>query len=673
MKFLIIDDNPDSVTLLTRYLKKNLKNVTDVISALNGEDGLELARKEFPDIILLDLIMPGMDGFKVLNLLKSDTRTRNIPVVIVTSQLKDKSTKLKAISVGADSFINFPVAEDELIKQIKKVIKQNDKFLLINKYKKKLGSIVSDKGDYVELDGEAENIFEDLKTNYSELIHLSENLMREVEKNQLLLKALKLSEEKFKILFDQSKDFIFLLKKEKEDLIIKDVNKTALIELDLKKDEILNKSLLKLYSEDSKSICNYIQNLTAGKISYVELTHKTKLGKLIEVEVTATNIVVGEEKLIYLAERDITQRNKMLQTVKKLSRVVEESPVSIIITDTDGKIEYVNKYFTELTGYEFDEVKGKNPNILKSGYHSKEFYAELWSVITGGDIWYGEFRNKKKNGEVYWESSIITPITDKDGVIINYVGLNQDITVQKQLADQLRKAKEEAERANKLKSEFLAIISHEIRTPVNVLINYSNLLIEELIDNPDELVLLSREGIQNAGKRLIRTIDLLLNFSMLETGNFELDKKENDIQEILEEIVKEFHSIAEEKKVELRIEILTKDKKVFCDRYSIIQILSNLLDNALKFTDEGVVKLKLYVNAHGKKVLCIEDSGIGINDTDLNKIFNPFWQADTGYSRQFEGLGLGLAVVKRYCDLNGFKIKVDSKKGKGSKFLIIFD
>jgi PAS domain S-box-containing protein len=669
MKCLIINDDKSSWSLLKRYISANLE-IKKFLFAENGKIGIELAIEELPDFILLDLVMPIMDGFNTLNLLKEEPLTRNIPVVVITGQLKNEESRLKAISIGTDSFLNFPVKENELIDQIKRVLKERDRYFILNKYKRRLEGL-GDEKKISDLSNESKSYVNQLRTNYSELIHIGEDLLKEVDDNQKLLEALRTEEVKFKILFDEARELIFLLKKSDSDYIIRDVNTTALNKLEAKKEELLNKSIFEFLEEENAPAI--IEELLLDKNKNAFLTHKTSGGNIVEVEIHIHKIVISEEEIIYLTERDITIENKLLETIKKLSRVVEESPVSIIITDTSGNFEYINNYFTELTGYEFSDVKGKSTRMLKSGFHSPEIYTELWRIINGGDVWFGELKNKKKNGEFYWESLIISPIADKDGVITNFVSIGQDITEKKKLVDELKKAREEAEKANMLKSEFVAMISHEIRTPVNVMVNYANLLLEEFIDNSSELAMLSREGIQTAGNRLIKTVELLLNLSMIETGNVELDIKKNDLAEIIDEIKKEFQNQAADKGLKLSADILTENTISLCDKYSIVQILSNLLDNAIKFTEEGNVSIKLYQNKKGKKVISVEDTGIGIDKAELKNIFNPFWQAHRGYTRDFDGLGLGLSVVKKYCDANDLSISVISHKGKGSIFSIEFN
>ena len=139
-------------------------------------------------------------------------------------------------------------------------------------------------------------------------------------------------------------------------------------------------------------------------------------------------------------------------------------------------IEYVNKKFCEVTGYYKEEVSGKNPRILKSDNHDKNFYTELWNHILSGKDWQGEMLNKKKNGELYWESSLISPLVNTKGEITNYIAVKEDITEKKKMIDDLIRAKELADQSNKLKDAFIANMSHEIRTPLNGILGLTSLI-----------------------------------------------------------------------------------------------------------------------------------------------------------------------------------------------------
>ena len=357
----------------------------------------------------------------------------------------------------------------------------------------------------------------------------------------------------------------------------------------------------------------------------------------------------------------------------ELYRATEQSPVTVIMTDIEGNIEYVNPKFTEVTGYTFEEVIGQNPRLLKSGKHDDKFYKNLWETITSGKNWTGEFYNKKKNGELFWESASISPIRDNNNVITNFVGVKEDISEKKKMINDVLQAKKDAENADKMKSIFLAQMSHEIRTPINAMIGMATLIKYDLKETASEDTLKSFEIIDRAGGRIVRTIDLLLNLSEIQAGTYKPTPSFIDLHvDILAQIVADKMKIALKKGVDLGINIATDDTTVVADAYTVNQIFIQLIDNAIKYTNKGEVRINIRRNHNGSLIIEVEDTGIGIEDNYLSKMFEPFTQEEMGYTRKYEGNGIGLALVKTYSEINKAKVEVESVKGIGSTFRVIF-
>jgi signal transduction histidine kinase len=242
------------------------------------------------------------------------------------------------------------------------------------------------------------------------------------------------------------------------------------------------------------------------------------------------------------------------------------------------------------------------------------------------------------------------------------------------LNNELKLAKDKAEKSDRLKTHFLAQMSHEIRTPINTIFSFNSLLRDEMqeklnVDYPEIF-----EIIERAGKRIMRTIDSILQMSMLQTGNIEINyEKVNLSEDILNNVIKEFTAFADEKNLELNFTNETRKNIVEADSYMLTQLFGNLLDNAIKYTEQGKVEIRQFEDKDGKVCVEVSDTGIGISKDYIRNLFSPFSQEETGYTRKFDGNGLGLALVKRYCDLNNAGIQVDSKKGKGSKFTVTFN
>jgi len=237
----------------------------------------------------------------------------------------------------------------------------------------------------------------------------------------------------------------------------------------------------------------------------------------------------------------------------------------------------------------------------------------------------------------------------------------------------INKAKDEAEKANMLKTEFLAQISHEIRTPLNISLSFISKIKWELEDNLTPELLNDFIVIEKSDKRLIRTIDLILEMSEMQLGTYKPVFNDIDlINDVLENIHTDFLVQCKKKGLELNLIYRVENAKLNCDYQSVSKIFVNILDNAIKYTVLGKIDIILERNNKNELTVSIIDTGIGISNGFIPKLFEPFSQEEQGYSRSYEGNGLGLALVKKYCELNNASINVESEKKKGSKFTVTF-
>ncbi|MEE9430796.1 MAG: response regulator [Melioribacteraceae bacterium] len=277
----------------------------------------------------------------------------------------------------------------------------------------------------------------------------------------------------------------------------------------------------------------------------------------------------------------------------------------------------------------------------------------------------------RKDGSKIPVSLSGTIVKDKDG-IRRLDGTIEDISMQIKYQQGLIKAKEKAEESDKLKSEFLAGMSHEIRTPINTIMSYVSLLEDELKGKKsdfDEIF----HAIELGSLRITRTVDSILNMAQFQAGTFEVFKTKIDLEtEILKNLRDEFKNSAIQRGLELRFINDTEKTNLLGDKYSLTQLFVNLVDNALKYTKEGFVEVRTYNDEDGILSVDVKDSGIGISEEFLPTLFKSFTQEEQGYSRKFDGNGLGLALVKGYCKLNDAFIKVSSKKNIGTTFTVKF-
>ncbi|MDP2303298.1 MAG: PAS domain S-box protein [Ignavibacteria bacterium] len=404
----------------------------------------------------------------------------------------------------------------------------------------------------------------------------------------------------------------------------------------------------------------------------IELHGKHKSGKEFPLELSLAGWETTKGRFFTGIIRDITERKKIENELRNLSRAIEQNPVGVVITNLDGNIEYANPKVLETSGYSFEELIGQNPRIFSSGNKPKEEYKELWSTINSGKEWRGEFHNKKKNGELYWVSALISPIFGETGKIIRFLAIQENITEKKKMIGELIKAKEKAEEMNRLKSNFLANMSHELRTPLNGILGYASILTSSL-DNPEYNHM--TQSIFSSGKRLSETLNLILDLSRAETDAIEVFSKNINIVPIINNVIELYTESAFKKNLPLRSVISDENLFANLDENLFERTISNLVSNAIKFTEKGRITIEAGRETSGDKnwiYINVKDTGIGIPEDKIDMIWEEFRQVSEGISRNFEGTGLGLTLSKRIIELMKGIITVESKVGVGSVFTIKF-
>jgi PAS domain S-box-containing protein len=434
----------------------------------------------------------------------------------------------------------------------------------------------------------------------------------------------------------------------------------------------LNTNKLYLLNEVNFSAYLFDLNINERASHLFETRIKRKDDTIIDVEVHANCLRIESETMFFLSVRNITERINSAQMIKQLSTAVEQSPVTIVITDTDGRIEYVNKRFCSQTGYTSEEVIGKKTSLFKSGRHNQEFYKELWDTITDNRDWDGEFYNKKKNGEFYWEEARISPIVNENGVITHYLGVKADITKRKQAEIEVKNARKKTEELNRLKSSFLANMNHELRTPLIGILGFADILMEEL-KNPEQKEM--ADIILTSGRRLLECLNMILDLSRIEADDMQFEFVPVNIGQVVRDIYHSYNQSATDKNLEYTLYI--KDDKLLSriDSKVFTQIIGNILNNAIKFTEKGGVKVEIFSEVKHEKlfnIIKITDTGIGIAKEEQKFIFDEFRQAKEGLNRPYGGTGIGLTISKKYIELMGGSLKLESEPGVGSVFTICF-
>ena len=378
---------------------------------------------------------------------------------------------------------------------------------------------------------------------------------------------------------------------------------------------------------------------------------------------------LGELIGIGIIATDITRLKQTEATLHKLSRAVQQSPVSVVITDHEGEVEYVNPRFTEMTGFSRDEVMGQNLRILKSGRMLPELYQQLWDTINAGQIWQGELLNRKKQGGTYWEQATISPIRDNNGQITHFLAIKEDITEQKLLREQLIQSQ-------KMESvgQLAGGLAHDFNNLLGIIGGYASLLQLKLEDQ-HELQQLARH-IQSATEKAAALTHGLLAYSrqqLIRLEHHDLNRLVNDTAEFMGRILGN--------NTQLDITCSASPLIIHADNLQIEQVLYNLAANARDAMPEGgILSIETLLvpeddnflissglgTVEEYALLTVTDSGSGMDKETLKRLFDPFFTT----KQVGKGTGLGMSVAYGIIRQHNGYIQVQSKPGKGTVFRI---
>ncbi len=352
----------------------------------------------------------------------------------------------------------------------------------------------------------------------------------------------------------------------------------------------------------------------------------------------------------------IGEKRRTEREFKKLSRAIQFTGSSVIMTDRQGKIEYVNPKFTEMTGYEPFEVLGANPRILQSGKTPPATYRTLWETIVAGKDWHGEFLNRRKDGTLIWQSASISPVSLDRGKITHFVGVFEDISVKKQM--------------EQMKDELVSRVSHDLRTPLGI-IRWS---IEDLKDdlqgriNSEQAEVI--DGIRKNCERLEKVVGEVLDLTRLEAGKGKIRRVAINVADFLRERVKDMGPWADRNGLSLEADLPGEIPTLFADPEMMFRLVNNLIDNALRFARSRIV-LEAKVVEGGVRIGVIDD-GPGVAVGDREKIFGKFEQVfRKGGVNHSKGAGLGLAISREIVEKHGGRIWVEETPGGGAGFFFV--
>ena len=497
------------------------------------------------------------------------------------------------------------------------------------------------------------------------------------ERKQIEEKIL-LGEKKYRDIFNFSQVWICTHKLDGE---LMSVNPSACNLLGYTEQELVGTNLKNLLPENArkKFVEEYLTKIAAtgsdeglmsmlnkeGKANYLLYHNYLKFEK-------------GEPPYVIGFAQNITDKlqaeNALKQSEEKYRNIIDSMNMGMLEINLEGEILFANQRFCNMSGYSVDELLKQNATVLFFKNSIRNISSSVRKKHLAANKNY-EFEVKIKNGDSKWWLVSTAPLFHSDGTLKGTVSISLDITKQKTMEAEMRKAINQAEKSAHAKEIFLANMSHEIRTPINAIMGLGKLLSKGT--NLDEKQTFYLSSIRKASENLLVIIDDILDVSKIEAGEVNLEKIALDLNEIVSQVITMLQPKAEEKGLLLISEI---DENIALsllgDPYRINQVLINMVNNAIKFTDKGYIrlqaKLKDTINDTQTIVITIEDTGVGIDDEFIGKIFNTFSQEDETVVRKFGGTGLGMSIARQLMELMGGTIEVKSKKNFGTTIYLTF-
>lgn len=346
--------------------------------------------------------------------------------------------------------------------------------------------------------------------------------------------------------------------------------------------------------------------------------------------------------------------------VRMTERAINEHAI-IAITDPCGKIQYVNQKFCAVSKYSAEELIGKDHRVINSGYHTRDFFRNLWSTITKGEIWKGEIRNRAKDGSFYWVDTTIIPFLDEHGSLYQYVAIRTEVTTHKKLEAKMEEQVAELARSNDELEQFAYVVTHDLQEPLRAITSFVQLLRKYCNDQLDER---ANDLISHAvagTNRMQMLIDDLLTYAQVNASQAMTDV---NCDHLLSNVLIDLSIIIDECGA-----IVTRDKLPVVKGipFQFVQLFTNLINNALKFKRSQPPRIHVGVNDnHNEWVFSVTDNGIGIEAQSIDRIFRVFQRLHS--RKEYSGTGIGLAICKKVVEHHGGRIWVESEPNVGSSF-----
>jgi len=427
--------------------------------------------------------------------------------------------------------------------------------------------------------------------------------------------------------------------------------------------EVLGKQFIVLLQECCQD--SYLKELRNSRADHVipsllsgdcDGLGKRQDGSTFPIELAISQVTVKGQRLLIHIVRDVTERTLADQKLRQAASVFENATEGIVITDVDGTILSVNPAYTTITQLREEELVGKNPRMLQSGKHDREFYEQMWASISSSGHWQGEIWNRRKDGETFPQWVTINAIKDSRGRITNYVGVAWDIS--------------ELKASQRMKEAFITTISHELRTPLtSVLVSLGMLktnMQERLPEPAQKLIALAHSN----SRRLVRLISDILDIEKIEAGKMTFHFEPLELTALVNRVVEDSKALAEQAQVGITTQTLVTDTWINADADRLMQALTNLLSNAIKYSPPGEPVEVVVGELDSMLRVEVTDHGPGIPLEFHDQIFNKFAQAGRTDSEQKVGTGLGLSIAKLIVQQHDGRIDFQSTPGVCTTFYI---
>jgi len=613
---LHVDDNEANRYATNRMLRHAGFNV---IEAATGEAGLQSVAQAKPDLVILDVKLPDIDGFEVCRQIKTNPATTIIPVLHLSASFVESRDKAQGLDGGADAYLAQPVEPIELIATVKSLLR-----------------------------------------------------IRRAEEFALALAR------EWQSTFDAMNDGVCLLNQE-----------GRLVRC--------NKAMTKLLSKPLSELVGCLhQELMATTLGCVDATSFIRVQENHQREswevhsgsrwfsVTVDPVFDEEGAFIgavsILADiTDRTQAEKALRVSEERFRLLLENVTdyAIFFMDIEGRVIRWSLGAERILGYQEAEILGQpgsiifTPEDLQQGADQQELEKAITEGRAEDERWH-----VRKDGTQFWASGITTPLPDETGQLRGFCKIMRDFTERKQAEDERnqllareQEARAAAEAANRLKDEFLATLSHELRSPLNAMLGWTRLLNTRKFD--EATTTRAMQTIERSAKSQAQLVEDLLDVSRIIQGKLRLNVRPVELVSVIEAAIETVRPAAQAKEISLQSVLDPSAGPVAGDVDRLQQVVWNLLSNAIKFTPkQGCTQVRLErVNSHVE--IIITDTGKGIDSEFVPYVFERFRQADSSSTRVYSGLGLGLAIVRQLVELHGGTVRADSEgEGKGATFTV---